>query len=125
MQPPEEIPSGSGDAPPAGDELHPFVLWQPEADAARVALWQLADGQRAVALFHSDQTAAQYRATAGLEPTWQAVQPQRPALLALFRACLADGIRFAVLEPDARQARRIYDLQRIVQQAEGTHRDAP
>jgi hypothetical protein len=125
MQPPEEIPSGSGASPPAGDELHPFVLWQQEADAARVALWQLADGQRAVALFHSAETAAQYCATAGLEPSWQALRPERPVLLALFRACLDDGIRFAVLEPDARQARRIYDLQRIVQQAAGTDRDAP
>jgi hypothetical protein len=104
--------------------LYPFVLWRLEESAARVALWQLADGQRAVALFHSAQTAAHYRTSAGLEPTWQALQPARRELLALFRACLDAGIRFAVLEPDTRQARRIYDLQRIVQQADAGDRSS-
>jgi hypothetical protein len=69
-------------------------------------------------LFLSGDSAAGYRAAAQLDDRWQMFRPGREPLRDVLRASVQSGIRFAVLDPDGRTARRIFDLAEILRQAE-------
>ena len=81
-----------------------------------MALWQVAQGDRALALFLSAESAGAYRDAAGLAD-WQVYQPAREALLTLIDAHVQAGVFLAVLDPDLRQGRRLFDLREIVRAA--------
>jgi hypothetical protein len=98
---------------PLMQEIAPFVLLHVESGEVRCALWRLQQGDSALALFLSAETAAAYRTAAGLED-WQVLQPDRNGLLELLDAHARAGIRLAVLDPDLRQGRRLFDLQAII-----------
>ena len=100
------------------EEIRPFVVYRKLGEQVECAVWRLADGQPALALFVSDQTATNYLTIAQLDAQWQVYQPEKPALLELIKVCRAGGIDYAVLDPDGEQATRIFDLQEISESGE-------
>jgi len=102
-----------------GDEFDPFLVYRVEGQSMECALWSLEEGQRALAIFYSRQAAEDFLQAGELGSAWQIFQPARNDLYSIFRRCCANGIRYAVLDPDARQAKRIFDLQQIVESGEG------
>jgi hypothetical protein len=100
---------------PVTDEIQPFLLVRADGGGrASCAVWQLRDGPRALGLFLTADSAAAYRAAAGLGPDWQTVRPPRDALLEMLRASHAAGIDYAVLDPDAAAARRLFSIPAIL-----------
>jgi hypothetical protein len=91
------------------DEIEPFLVCRVEDGSLECAVWQLKEGERAVALFLSEASARAYCAGAGLTGR-QVIRPGRAGLREVLTACYQAGIRFAVLDPDQHQARRIFDL---------------
>jgi hypothetical protein len=88
-----------------------------EGGELQCALWRLAEGPLAVALFLSADSAAGYRAANGLDGAWRAYRPLKSDRLTLLRECLEGGVPYAVLEPSATSSRRMYDLARVVREA--------
>ena len=103
--------------PPADAEIEPFVLCKVDRGQLECALWRLAEGQLAVALFLSADSASAYRAESGLDAAWRTYRPLKSDLLTLLRECLDGGVPYAVLEPSATSSRRMYDLARVVREA--------
>jgi hypothetical protein len=101
------------------DEIEPYVLYRVDGPHFECALWQLRQGDKALALFLSGDSALSYRSAAELTG-WEVLRPERPALLELLRAHFEAGVRYAVLDPDLRQAKRIFDIRAIL-----AARDAP
>ncbi|MBI1900453.1 MAG: hypothetical protein HYS13_04965 [Planctomycetia bacterium] len=104
-------------APSADAEIEPFVLCKVDGGQLQCALWRLAEGQLAVTLFLSADSAAAYRAANHLDAAWRAYRPLKSDLLTLLRECLDGGVPYAVLEPSATSSRRMYDLERVVREA--------
>jgi hypothetical protein len=100
------------------DEIEPYVLYRVEGAQLECALWQLEQGDRALALFLSQAEAEAYREEAGLGG-WQVLRPSRDALRQLLQACADAGVRYAVLAPDRRQAKRLFDLRAVLEAARG------
>jgi hypothetical protein len=98
------------------DEIDPYLVCRVEQGALECALWQMEQGERAVALFLTEESAQAYRQAAELAD-WLAVRPSREALLEVLSACHDRGINFAVLDPDQRQARRVFDLGAVLRAA--------
>jgi hypothetical protein len=98
------------------EEIKPFVLLHVEADEVKCALWRLHQGDTALALFLTDDSATAYRDRAGLSG-WQVFQPERESLLELLSAHVQAGIRLGVLDPDMNQCRRLFDLDAVVRSA--------
>jgi hypothetical protein len=103
---------------PAEVELHPHLVYRVDGDSARCALWRLEQGERAVAIFSTEELAEGYRRLLG-EGAWRVTLPDQDGLLNVFRGCQAEGVRFAVLDPDGRQAKRIFDLKQVLERAAG------
>ncbi len=105
------------------DEIEPYIVYRLEGAHLQCALWQLQQGDKALALFLSGDSALAYTAAAELVG-WQVLRPSRPALLELFQAHDQAGIRYAVLDPDGEKAKRIFDLRAILDAARAAP-DAP
>jgi hypothetical protein len=97
-------------------EIAPYLLLRIEAGEVKCALWRLHQGETALALFLSQESAAAYQNAAGLKD-WQILQPGGDALLELLAAHVRAGIRLAVLDPDLQQGRRLFDLQEVIRAA--------
>jgi hypothetical protein len=97
-------------------EIEPYILYRVEGAQLECALWQLQQGERALAVFLSADSATAYRDAARLAG-WRVLRPGREALLELVRAHVGAGVRYAVLDPDLAQAKRIFDLQAILEAA--------
>ena len=104
------------------EEIEPYVVYRIEGAHLECALWQLQQGERALAVFLSADAAAAYRDAARLAG-WQVLRPGRDALRELVRAHVEAGVRYAVLDPDLAQAKRIFDLEAVLQGAEATGLD--
>ncbi|WP_020468652.1 hypothetical protein [Zavarzinella formosa] len=96
------------------DEIQPFVVYRIDGDQLECALWQLKDGQKAIALFLSADSATTYRTVASLGPEWKVFSPAREPLLELLRCAYQLGIKLAALEPDLQQAKRLFDIGEIL-----------
>jgi hypothetical protein len=96
------------------DEIEPFVVYRVDAAQVECALWRLQQGERALALFLSADSADAYRQAAGLAG-WRVLRPSRPALRELLQACADAGVRYAVLDPDLDHAKRIFDIRTILE----------
>jgi hypothetical protein len=101
---------------PPPEEIAPFLLLHVEAGEVKCAQWQAAQGGRAVALFLGEESARAYRDAAGLAG-WQVYQPAREALLTLIDALVQTGVFLAVLDPDLRGGRRLFDLREVLRAA--------
>lgn len=95
-------------------ELQPYIVYRLQGTQVECAIWQLKEGQQAVALFQSAEAAAAYRDAAELGPSWQVLRPPRDGLLHLLRACCDAGVSHAVLDPDQKTAKLIFDLKEIL-----------
>ena len=82
--------------------------------SADCATWQVESGVKALALFTAEEAAETYRAAAGLGSDWRVLRPPRAGLLELLRTSRAAGIGLAVLNPDVKQAKRIFDIGEIL-----------
>lgn len=85
--------------------LTPFMLW---ADAAP-ALWQVADGPICLALFSTRENAARYAARMGIDPS-TAEQLEAQPFVELLVECFRSEVRWAVLDPEDRYAKKLFDL---------------
>ncbi|MEX0867755.1 MAG: hypothetical protein WD030_10385 [Pirellulales bacterium] len=99
-------------------EIEPFIVFHAGGDAAEVALWKLADGRQAIALFMDQESAEGYRAAAGLTDDWQVFQPDRAALVTLLHAALDSGVEFVVLQPTADSAQRLWSISDVLANAD-------
>ena len=107
---------------PVADELSPYLLVRVRNSRAEFARWRVNEGHDALALFLNADGASAY-AKAALEGTgWQVVRPPRASVLEVLRACHAAGVTLAVLDPDGRQAKRVFPIGEILQAA-GTGAD--
>jgi hypothetical protein len=103
-----------------GGEIEPYLVYRLVDGQMECALWALADGQQALALFLSEQTAGGYQQAAALDSAWRVFCPARNDLVEILRQCQASGIRLAVLDPDHEKARRIFDLTEVLLAADET-----
>ena len=98
------------------DEIQPYVVHRIDGGQMECALWRFSDGRPALALFLTEESATSYRASARLGTGWSIFRPEKELLLELLKSCFDAGIAFAVLDPDAEKAKRIFDLRAILQQ---------
>jgi hypothetical protein len=101
------------------EELRPYVVFRIAGQQAECALWQLREGQKALALFLSGEAAAAYRDAGGLGAGWQTFRPGREALVGLLEAAHQAGVRYAVLDPDREKARTLFDLGAVLAAVRG------
>jgi hypothetical protein len=101
------------------DEIFPHIVYRVSEGQAECALWKLADGPQAIALFLDADAAEVYRRQANLDDSWQVFQPDRPSLQRLLESTLQAGIPYAVLNPGGDDARRIFDLADVVKNFAG------
>lgn len=95
-------------------ELEPYLLCRTQQQRLQCATWQLADGQKALALFQGLDEARRYAQAAALDDTWKLFRPDRWQLRVVLEHCVADEVWFAVLDPEAASARRIFDLRQVL-----------
>lgn len=98
------------------DELDPFLLFSEQEE--QLAIWHLADGKAALAMFHSEESAANYKKLCNLDEQWQTFRPAKSQLIELLHACVNNAITVAVLDPDDKQAKKAFDLQAIINASE-------
>src|SRR5206468_807234 len=100
---------------PITDEIQPVVLVRADGGGrATCAVWQLRDGPKSLCLFLTEADATAYCDLADLGPDWRPVRPPREALLELLRASHEAGIDYAVLDPSATAARRLFSIPAIL-----------
>ena len=99
------------------DEIEPYVVYRIEGEQMECALWQLKDGQKALAFFLSGDTATTYRQVNNLGAEWKIFRPDKKVLLQIMKASHEGGIGYAVLDPDLEKAKRIFDIAAIVNAA--------
>ena len=99
-------------------EIEPYVVCRAVGGELECALWTLAEGQKALALFLTAESATAYLASAKLLAPWRILLPVKADLLEILRGCAAAGIDYAVLDPNESEAKRMFDIARIVQAAE-------
>lgn len=97
-----------------GDDLNPWVLYRLDGGQVECALWQLREGGKALAVFSTEQSAANYRGAAGFTSAWRTYRPVRSALFELLRTAHQQGIAHAVLDPDRESARLIFPIADIL-----------
>jgi len=100
------------------DEIDPFVVYRVSGGQMECALWTLAEGERALALFLTADGAGGYVATAQLTGQWKVFQPSKHDLLQILRHCRLAGIHRAVLDPGAETAQRLFDIEQVLAAAD-------
>jgi len=100
------------------DEIQPFVVYRIDGDQMECALWQFKDGQKALALFLSGDAATSYGASAHLGAEWKIFCPAKEVLLQMLKGCHEAGIGYAVLDPDLEKAKRIFNIDEILNAVE-------
>jgi hypothetical protein len=96
------------------DEIQPYVVYRIDGDKMECALWQLKDGQKALALFLSGDAAMYYKSSANLGADWRIFCPAKNGLLQMLKGCHEAGIGYAVLDPDLEKAKRIFNIHEIL-----------
>jgi len=96
------------------DEIQPYLIYRVIGNKLECALWELDTGEKSLALFLTPEAAAQYLSAAKLTDEWKAHRPSKPYLLQILEHSLRAGIRYAVLDPDDEEARRLFDLDMVV-----------
>jgi hypothetical protein len=104
----------SNEAEIPGEEIFPHLVYRVSGEQMECALWTLDEGHKALALFLTQESAKAYIEAIDLESDWQTICPGRTDLLEILRQSTSSGIDLAVLDPDAKQAKRIFDLREVV-----------
>ena len=96
------------------DEIQPYLIYRVIGNTFECALWEIDGGEKSLALFLTPESATQYLAAAQLTDDWKTIRPSKPNLLKLLEQSLRAGIRYAVLDPNNEEARRLFDLDMVV-----------
>lgn len=96
------------------DELQPYLVYRIAGAQLECALWQVQDGAKALALFLSEASATAYRNTCLTGDEWKVLRPRRDDLWQILKECHANGVPFAVLDPDQEKAVRVFDIKEIL-----------
>jgi hypothetical protein len=108
---PKHMPSD--DAFPASEEISPYLLYRVTGEQIECAIWRLKEGEKALALFLSEDSAEAYKKET-LSSDWQVYHPSRTDLLEILNQSTSSGILLAVLDPDDTQAKELFDLREVV-----------
>lgn len=103
----------------APDDLRPFLVYRRDGESLECAVWNLEQGDKCLALFLTAENAEAYIRSAPLDAHWRVFQPSAGDLLEILKQSRAAQIRFAVLDPDETQGKRLFDIGAILQQGEG------
>ena len=97
-----------------GKEISPYLVYRLCGEQMECAVWMLKEGQQALALFLSQQSAQAYVKATGLGENWEIYCPARIDLMEIIKQSTAAGIFLAVLDPDDKEAKRLFDLRQMV-----------
>jgi hypothetical protein len=104
------------------DEIEPFVAYRVVGDKMEFALWPLADGAAALALFASAEAARDHLDRAHLGQQWRIVRPTKPDLLRVLEECFEAGTLRAVLDtgqPDRQIVFELFDVLQAARKGDG------
>ena len=96
------------------EEIQPYVVYRIDGDQVECALWQLKEGQKALAFFLSGDSAVSYRDSTSHGTDWKVLCPATENLVKLLKAYYQAGIEYAVLEPDLEKAKRIFNIRELL-----------
>lgn len=96
------------------DEILPFLVYRIIGEQMECALWMLEDGGKALAVFLTETSAGDYIRSTSLGSEWKVFRPVRSDLMQILKRSRAANIHHAVLDPDDRQAKRIFDIDQIL-----------
>jgi hypothetical protein len=108
----------SNESTDLGEEINPYLVYRLSGEQMECAIWTLNEGQQALALFLSQESAEAYVSATGLGEAWKFFCPARIDLLQIIKQSTTTGIFVAVLDPDDKQAKRLFDLRQIVSAAD-------
>lgn len=95
------------------EEISPYLVYRLSGDEMECAIWKLSEGERALSLFTTQETAEAYLTQTLLGDGWMVYQPNRADLLEILKQSESSGIYLAVLDPDDKQGKRLFDLREI------------
>lgn len=96
------------------EEINPFLVYRLCGEQMECAVWTLKEGQQALALFLSQESAEAYVNATGLDENWKIYCPAKIDLMAIIKQSTAASIFLAVLDPDDKEAKRLFDLREVV-----------
>lgn len=99
----------------SNDEVEPYVAYRLDGEKMDFALWPLADGTRALALFVSAELAQQHLQGDVHADAWRIVRPAKNDLLKVLEECWEAGILHAVLETGQADQHLIFDILEVLQ----------
>ncbi|MGH7136811.1 MAG: hypothetical protein ACREHD_13815, partial [Pirellulales bacterium] len=99
----------------AADEVQPYVAYQVEDDKMDFAVWPMADGGRALALFLTADAARAFVDGAQLAGEWRIVRPAKPDLLKILEECWEAGVLKAVLDTAQDGRQMLFDIFEVLQ----------
>jgi hypothetical protein len=102
------------------DEVEPYVAYQVDGDKMDFALWPLAEGGRALALFLTAEAARAYLDGAQLAGDWRIVRPTKPDLLKILEECWEAGVLKAVLDTAQEGRQILFDIFEVLQASKQT-----
>lgn len=99
-------------------DLIPFLIFKAESGQAEFAQWRTQAGDSALAVFQDRAKAEAFMKVSFLSEGWMVMQPALPMLQSIFKAMIQAGVLFAVLDPDEKSARTVYNLVEVVAAAD-------
>lgn len=96
------------------EEINPYLVYRICDDQLECAVWTLDQGHQALALFLSPESGDAYVNATDLGETWKIYRPAKIDLMAIIKQTIASGIFLAVLDPDQKEAKRLFDLREMV-----------
>lgn len=95
-------------------DIEPYIVYRIEGEQMVCAVWTLTDGREALALFLSGDSATDYQSSIDTGEEWRIFGPTRNDLLEILKECYQSGIGHAVLDPNLRSAKRIFNIGEIL-----------
>src|SRR5487761_1485320 len=99
----------------ADDEVEPFVAYRIEGDKMDFALFPLAGGERALALFLTAEAARACLDADERAGDWRIVRPTKRDLLKILEECWEAGTLHAVLDTAQDGKQMIFDIFDVLQ----------
>ncbi len=96
------------------EEISPYLAYRLCGEQMEGAVWTLNEGHKALALFLSQQSAEAYIKATGLGSNWKVYCPARIDLMEILKQSTYAGIFLAVLDPDHKEAKRLFDLREVL-----------
>lgn len=97
------------------DEVEPFVAYRVDGQKMDFALWPLAEGGNALALFLTADAARRFLETAEPGQDWRIVRPTKPDLMRILEECWEAGTLKAVLDTAHDGKQILFDIFEVLQ----------